>query len=49
MLRLKFRAAAHDANLRALAARYQVEDFIELGAALPYREALGEMLAADRC
>ena len=47
MLRLKFRAAAHDANLRALAARYQVEDFIELGAALPYREALGEMLAAD--
>ena len=47
MLRLKFRASAHDANLRALAARYQVEDFIELGAALPYREALSEMLAAD--
>lgn len=46
-LRIRFRAAAHESMLREMAARYEVEEFIELCPAIPYREALREMLRAD--
>jgi glycosyltransferase involved in cell wall biosynthesis len=45
--RIRFRAAAHDAMLREMAARFDVGDFVELSPAIPYREALKEMLRAD--
>jgi hypothetical protein len=46
-VRLRFRAPVHEAHLRELAQRYAVQDFMDLEPALPYREALAEMLAAD--
>ena len=46
-LLIRFRAAAHDEMLKALAARYGVGDFIEFSPATPYRAALAEMQAAD--
>jgi glycosyltransferase involved in cell wall biosynthesis len=46
-LEVRFRASANDAFLRDLAARHDIADLITLGAALPYREALKEMTAAD--
>lgn len=46
-LKLRFRAAVHDDLLRRLASKNQVEDMIEIMPAIPYREALTEMLCAD--
>jgi glycosyltransferase involved in cell wall biosynthesis len=45
--RLRFRASEHDAMLADLARRAGVNDLIELAPAIPYRDALGEMLRAD--
>ncbi len=45
--RLRFRAAVHEALLQRLAAKYSVEQCIELLPPVPYREALAEMLRAD--
>jgi glycosyltransferase involved in cell wall biosynthesis len=46
-LRIRFRAAVHDDLLQSLAQLHGARDFIELCPALPYREALAEMLAVD--
>lgn len=46
-LRIRFRAAAHDAMLNELARRHRVQDLIEVMPAIPYRAALDEMLRAD--
>jgi glycosyltransferase involved in cell wall biosynthesis len=44
---IRFRGPVHDAFVRQLAASFGVADLIEIGAMLPYREALTEMLEAD--
>jgi glycosyltransferase involved in cell wall biosynthesis len=46
-LQIRFRASAHDDMLAQLASQYGVQDFIELSPAVPYREALSEMLSVD--
>lgn len=46
-LRIRFRAAVADGLLRELAAAHGVTEYIELAPAVPYREALAEMLRAD--
>jgi glycosyltransferase involved in cell wall biosynthesis len=46
-VRIRFRAAVHDALLRALARDNGVEDLIELKPPVPYRAALEEMVRAD--
>lgn len=46
-LKIRFRAAAHDDLLIALATQYDVAEYIELCPPIPYREALAEMLGAD--
>lgn len=46
-LRFRFRAAVHETLLRQLAVSYGVQDFIEVCPAIPYREALAEMMAVD--
>lgn len=46
-LRVRFRAAVHDSLLRDLASQLGVLDLIELLPAVPYQEALREMLRAD--
>ncbi|MHB1198221.1 MAG: glycosyltransferase [Polaromonas sp.] len=46
-LRIRFRASVHDDLLKNLAQTHGVQDFIELCPALPYREALAEMMAVD--
>lgn len=46
-LRLRFRAPVHDALLLGLAARYGIEEVVEVLPSLPYREALNEMLRAE--
>ena len=46
-LTIRFRASAHDDMLGQLASQYGVQDFIELSPAVPYREALAEMLSVD--
>ncbi|WP_296502328.1 glycosyltransferase [Rhodoferax sp.] len=46
-LRIRFRASVHDDLLRQLAQTHGAQDFIELSPAIPYREALAEMMAAD--
>lgn len=45
--RLLLRASGHDSHIAALASAAGVSDLIELGAPIPYREALQEMMAAD--
>jgi hypothetical protein len=45
--RIRFRAPVHDDLLRSLAEKHGVEAFIETRPAIPYREALAEMLRAD--
>lgn len=45
--RLVLRASGMEARLRRLAAEHGVADMVAIEPALPYREALGEMLAAD--
>jgi len=46
-LRIRFRASAHDDLLRSSAAERGVLDFVELAPAIPYRQALAEMLEVD--
>lgn len=46
-LKLRFRAAAHEDLLAELASKYGITDSIEILPAIPYREALAEMLRAD--
>ncbi|MBS0325860.1 MAG: glycosyltransferase, partial [Proteobacteria bacterium] len=46
-LRLRFRAAGHDAMLAELAQKHAITDLVELCPPIPYREALAEMLRAD--
>jgi glycosyltransferase involved in cell wall biosynthesis len=46
-LRIRFRAAVHDKLLRTLADEAGVADLVEILPALPYREALEEMMRAD--
>lgn len=46
-LRIRFRASVHDDLLQGLAATHDVQDLIELCPAVPYREALAEMMAVD--
>lgn len=46
-LRIRFRASGHDALLGDLANTHGAQDFIELCQPIPYREALGEMMAVD--
>lgn len=45
--KLRFRAAVHDELLQRLARENDVEAFIETCPAIPYRDALEEMLRAD--
>lgn len=46
-LKLRFRAAVHDALLQQLAQRHGVQAYVETLPAIGYREALAEMLRAD--
>ena len=46
-LRIRFRAAVHETLLCQLAADHGVQDFIEVCPAIPYRDALAEMMAVD--
>ena len=46
-LRIRFRASVHDELLQGLAEAHGAQDFIELCPAIPYREALAEMMAVD--
>jgi glycosyltransferase involved in cell wall biosynthesis len=46
-LRIRFRASVHDELLQSLAQTHGAQDFIELCPAIPYREALAEMLTVD--
>jgi glycosyltransferase involved in cell wall biosynthesis len=46
-VRVRFRAAVHDALLRQLAAAHGVAGEVEILPPVPYREALEEMLRAD--
>lgn len=46
-LRIRFRASVHDDLLQSLAQTHGAQDFIELCPAIPYREALAEMMAVD--
>lgn len=46
-LRIRFRAAVHETLLRQLAIDHGVQDFIEMCPAIPYREALAEMMSVD--
>jgi hypothetical protein len=45
--RILFRAPLHEDLLVDLGRKYQVSDLIEIGPAIPYREALAEMMRAD--
>lgn len=44
---IRFRAPVHDGLLQSLARAHGAQDFIELCPAVPYREALAEMMAVD--
>lgn len=46
-LRIRFRAPVHDDLLRRLAAQSDTRELVEVLPAVPYREALGEMMRAD--
>ena len=46
-LHIRFSASVHDDLLQSLARAHGTQDFIELCPAIPYREALAEMLAVD--
>ena len=46
-LRIRFRASVHDDLLKHLAQTHGAQDFIELCPAIPYRDALAEMMAVD--
>ena len=46
-LHIRFRASVHDDLLQALATGHGVQDFVELCPAIPYRDALAEMMSVD--
>lgn len=46
-LRIRFRASFQDELLRTLSAQHGAQDFLELCPAIPYREALAEMMQVD--
>jgi len=46
-LRIRFRAPAHERLVLGIAERLGVSPFVECLPAIPYREALGEMMRAD--
>lgn len=46
-VRLRFRAPVHDAFLHEQITSLQLQDTVEVLPALPYRDALGEMIRAD--
>jgi hypothetical protein len=46
-LRLRFRASVHDELLKALGTQHGVSDMVELCPAVPYRQALAEMMEVD--
>ncbi len=46
-VKLRFRAAVHDELLGSLASQHEVQDLVEVLPAIPYRQALAEMLRAD--
>lgn len=46
-LRIRFRASAHDAMLLEVARAHGAQDFIETCPAIPYRDALAEMMSVD--
>ena len=46
-LRIRFRASVHDDLLQGLAQAHGAQEFIEMCPAIPYREALAEMLSVD--
>lgn len=46
-LRIRFRASVHDDLLISLARKYDIADIVDCQPAIPYREALAEMLNAD--
>ncbi len=46
-LRVRFRAPVHDDLLKQLATQSQTTDLVEILPAVPYRDALAEMLQAD--
>lgn len=46
-LKVRFRAPVHEQLLRDLAAQHHAGDFIEISPAVPYREALAEMMSVD--
>lgn len=46
-LRIRFRASVHDDLLASLATAHGAQEFVELCPAIPYRQALAEMLAVD--
>ncbi|MBD3893566.1 polysaccharide deacetylase family protein [Hydrogenophaga sp.] len=46
-LQLRFRAAHHEKEVLACASRFSLETIVDLAPAVPYRQAIAEMLAAD--
>jgi len=46
-LKLRFRAAVSEELIRTLAARHEVQAYVELAPPIPYKEALAEMQRAD--
>ena len=46
-LHIRFRASVHDDLLQSLSQAHGAQEFIELCPAVPYRDALAEMLAVD--
>lgn len=46
-IRFRFRASGNDAMVKSLATSFGIADFIELRPAIPYREALAEMMNVD--
>lgn len=46
-LRIRFRAPQHGEEVKAFAARYGLQDIVEIAPPIPYREAIAEMMGAD--
>lgn len=44
---IRFRAAHHDAEVRAYAEQYGLQDIVELAPPVPYHQAITEMMGAD--
>lgn len=46
-LRIRFRASDHDGLIKEIAVAHGIGDVVDIAPAIPYREAIGEMLGAD--